>query len=189
MMNTLEKSEKIATAAQMYLKGSSYATIGKNLGVSSREAKALVEEWNVYISNKASNDPDMLDRFLENVLAYKEKLNLITEQAWSVADLADEHGAMTTKIQALRLAKDLAEMEARAMQLLSNRMESGYIERMKRVERVNGILSSIIKEVVSDCEKCSTETWRRLQEAYSVMGTEDEGDAGNPDESDVLALP
>jgi uncharacterized protein YjcR len=195
-MNALEKSELITQAAQMYMKGMSYSKIGQKMGVSSQQAKQYVETWNDYVKDKAANDPDLLDRFLENVLSYKEKLNVITEEAWNIAELADEHGAMSTKIQALRLAKDLAEMEARAMQLMSNRMESGYIERMKRVERVNGILSSIIKEVISDCDKCSTEAYRRLEEMYRIMPETEYVDAetvgddgGTPDDSDVPALP
>lgn len=157
----------------MYLKGASYAKIARALDVSPAQAKSYIDEWNTYISDKAAKDPDMLNRFLENVLAYKEKLNLISNQAWEVAELAEEAGAMSTKIQALRLAKDLAEMEARAMQLMSNRMESGYIERMKRVERVNGILSAIIKEVISGCERCSVQAWRRLEEAYRIIPEEE----------------
>lgn len=177
-MNSLEKSEKIAKAAELQLKGHSVASIARILKLTPYTIRGYIKEWDSYISNKAAEDPDVLNNFLENVLSYKEKLNIITVEAWKVADLAEEHGAMSTKIQALRLAKDLAEMEARVMQLMSNRMDSGYLERMKRLERVNGVLSGVIREVISGCERCSTQAWRRLEEIYSIqpdLAEEEEG--------------
>lgn len=171
-MNSLEKAEKVAEVAELEMKGHSKASIAKQLNISTKDVDSYLREWGEYIADRAAKDPDLLDRYLENILSYKEKLGLISKEAWDVSKLADEHGAMGTKLQALRLAKDLAELEARAFQLMSNRMESGYIERMKKVERVNGILSAIIKEVVGDCPRCSEMAWRRLEEMWRLQGDE-----------------
>lgn len=180
-LNEFEKAEKISEIARMYMQGKPFSKIADKLGVPIDVVKKAVDEWDSYISDKAEKDPDILERFTENIFRFDEEIRMLNEQTWEVVHEAEEHGAMGTKLQALRLAKDLMETKARLFQLMSPRLESGYIERTKRVERVNTLLSEIIRNTISGCERCSSLAWNQLEDAWRAQGLEELG-AGGSDE-------
>lgn len=188
-MNAIEKVEEINKVASMHRKGYSNAEISKQLNLPVAKVKADLDEWSKYIEEKAASDPEILDRFLENTLAFEEELNDITKEIWEVIKKADEADVISTKIQALRLAKDLTDMKARLFQLLSPRVDSGYIERSKRIERVNSMLSEIIRETISDCDRCSELAWRKLEDVYRSDKTlRDDDDDYVEEDEDVQPL-
>lgn len=165
-LNDFERAEKIYEIAKQYMQGRPKTKIAASLGLSIDVIDKAIKEWDEYIKHRAESDPDMLDRFLENIIRFDEEIRLLNEQTWDVINQAEENGAMSTKIQALRLAKDLMETKARLFQIMSPRLESGYIERTKRVERVNAILSEIIRNVISGCSRCSEMAWSQLEDIY-----------------------
>jgi hypothetical protein len=165
-LNDFERAEKIYEIAKLYMQGKPRTSIARSLDVPLDVVDKAIKEWNDYISHRAATDSDILDRFLENIFRFDEEIRMLNEQAWEVVKIAEENGAMSTKLQALRLAKDLMETKARLFQLMSPRLESGYIERTKRVERVNAILSEIIRNTISGCERCSGLAWGQLQDAW-----------------------
>lgn len=169
-MNEFERAEKVYEIARLYMQGKPRTKIAKQLDVSLDAVDKAIREWEEYISDRASRDPDVLDRFLENLFRFDEEIRMLNEEAWEVVSVANEHGAMTTKLQALRLAKDLMETKARLFQLMSPRLETGYIERTKRVERVNAVLSEIIRNTISGCKRCSDLAWSQLEDAWRNQG-------------------
>lgn len=179
--NALAKAETISQVGKLHMQGYSTTKIGAKLAIPVSTVRKYIAEWEEYISERAAKNPEMLDNFLENVMRFDEEIQMMNEEIWETVELAKENGAMGTKIQALRLSKDLMETKARLFQLLSPRMESGYIERMKRVERVNAILSSIIRETISGCERCRSVAFRKLEDAYNLMPELGEGDETHDD--------
>lgn len=169
-LNALEKAEFISNVVRAHLQGKPKVVIAKELDVSLGVVDAAISEWEDYIRDKAEQDSDILDRFLENIFKFDEEIRMISEETWRVVNEAQEYGAMGTKVQALRLAKDLMETKARLFQLMSPRIESGYIERTRKVEKVNAILSEIIRSTISGCKRCSDLAWARLEEAWKAQG-------------------
>jgi hypothetical protein len=165
-MNDFERAEKVYMIARLYMQGKPKVSIAKELDIPLTTVEKAIKEWDEYISMRAEADPDIMEKFTENVFRFDEEIRMINEQAWEVVRLAEENGAMSTKLQALRLAKDLMETKARLFQLMSPRLESGYIERTKKVERVNSILSEIIRTTISNCPRCSDLAWSQLQDAW-----------------------
>ncbi len=164
--NQFELAEKANEVVRLYMQGRPKTKIANELGVSMSFIEKSLADWDDYIAAKAENDPGFLERYLEHIFKFDEEIRMLSDHAWDVVNVADENGAMSTKLQALRLAKDLMEAKARIFQLLSPRMESGYVERIKKVERVNAVLSEIISTTISTCERCSSLAWNRLEEIW-----------------------
>src|ERR1051325_10873125 len=167
--NSLVQAKTIQDIARLWMKGSTKADIAEKMSLSQSQVSNYIKQWEEFVEEEAEKNPDVLDNYLENTIKFEQEIKLLTQEAWNVIELAEENGAMGTKIQALKLAKELTEMKARLFQLLSPRMEHGYVERQKRVERVNSILSSIMREVISGCDRCRAQAWDKLQVAYSMM--------------------
>lgn len=166
--NSLVKAEKVSEIGKLYMQGIQISKIAKKMELSVPVVRGYIKEWEDYISQKAADNSEVLDNFLENVYRFDAEIDMMNEEIWETIELAKEHGVHNTKLQALRLSKDLMETRARLFQLLSPRMETGYIERTKRVERVNGILSAIIRDTISTCDTCSSTVFRKLEDAYRL---------------------
>lgn len=169
-MNEFEKAELMSQIIRSYMQGRPKATIAKELGVSQHTVELTIEQWDNYIRDKAAQESDILDRFLENLFKFDEEIKMIADETWRVVNEAQEHGAMGTKVHALRLAKDLTEARARLFQLMSPRIEAGYMERTRRIEKVNALLSEIIRNTISGCPRCSSLAWSQLEEAWRAQG-------------------
>ena len=76
---------------------------------------------------------------------------------------------MNTRLQSLKVIQELTAQKARLYQLLGPRIDTNYLEKAKRAERVNDMLSHIISDSVRDCDRCMPLVWERLQEAFSLM--------------------
>jgi predicted transcriptional regulator len=172
-MNSLEKAEQIQDVAALHFKGFSDSKIAEKLKISPATVKSAMAEYNAYIGKRAAND-NFLENFKENILVFEDQFNEINKHLWETIDEAQEAGVMSTKIQALRLAKDLTETKAKLLQLMTPQMNSGYLEKSRRIERVNTILSSIIREIVSDCPRCSELAMGKLEEVFMMRGEEEE---------------
>jgi len=166
--NALVRAETISEVGKMHMQGQSISKISQKFELSTDTIKRYIKEWEGYVSQKAADNPEVLDNFLENVYRFDAEIDMMNAEIWDTIELAKEHGVHNTKLQALRLSKDLMETRARLFQLLSPRMETGYIERMKKVERVNNILSGIIRETISECEHCRPMVFRKLEDIYRL---------------------
>lgn len=169
MGGELEKAELIQEIAQMSMRGKTQADIAREKGISTVTVRAYIDQWQGYVKDKATSDPELLDRFLENSLQFIENFDLLIKNAWEVHEEAKEAGVVTARLQAIKVIQELTAQKARLYQLLGPRVDTNYLEKAKRAERVNDILSHIIQDTVRDCDVCMPLVWERLQEAFSLM--------------------
>lgn len=169
MANELEKAELIQEVAQLSLQGHSAADIARRKGISAGTVRSYLNEWESYIKNKAIEEPELFDRVLENSLKFIDNYNMMLKNAWEVHDESKDAGVPATRLSALKIIQEITAQQARFYQLLGPRQDTNYLEKAKRAERVNELLSNILREVIGDCERCGPIAWDMLREAFSIM--------------------
>lgn len=168
----IDKLERCQEVGLLFLKGYTYKDIAEKQEISPATAKKYVDEYMVMIRRQAEVDPDFMDRVQENTLRFLKEFDEISKEAWETVDIATDSGMVGARINALKLAAEIATQKARLLQLLGAKVDSSYVARMQRAETVNQILSNVIAEVVSDCEHCRDEARIRISEALAMMGDE-----------------
>lgn len=183
-----DKLARCEAVGIMALKGYTWTDIAEDQDISPATAKKYADEYYNIIRQSAMNDPDFMDRIQENTLRFLKEFEEIGKETWETVRISTDAGMVTARINALKLAKEVAETKARLLQLLGGKVDSGYIARMQRAENVNSVLSGVIRDIVSDCEHCRAEAQIRLQEAFAMMGNEGEAVEAEiiEDEDDII---
>lgn len=173
MGNYIEKFEKLEKVAELHLKGFNYSQISRELDITPAHAKHLVDEYKDFVRDRAQEDPDLLDRLVENTMEVLETMNMISKEAWETYEQAKEFEMIQQRNAGLKNLMDINERKAKLLNLMGGNADSGSTARLRRAEQVNDIVSSIIKEVIADCPNCRVEAQIKLQEAFSLMDKEE----------------
>lgn len=190
-MNEIEKSSSkdiiselkdIEDAGILHIKGYSYSEIGSLLSVSSSKAKEYVQQYKNFLQKKADEDPYFLEKIQFNTIKALQEFDQISKEAWETVNIATDHGMVAVRIQALKLASDIAGKKAQLHKLISggNSTDSDYIARMQKAESVNQILSKILRDVISKYPEIAEEVRKELALAFEIMNGNAES-ASDPD--------
>lgn len=185
-MSYIEKFEKLEKVAALHLKGYNYAQIGRELNVTPAHAKHLVEEYKEFVKERAQENPDLLERLLENTLETLETVDMISKEAWETYEQAKDFEMIQQRNASLKNLMDITDRKAKLLNLMGGSIDSGATARLRKAERVNEIVSTIIKEVIADCPNCRVVAQIKLQEAFSLMDREEA--AAEPEELPVLEI-
>jgi transposase-like protein len=169
MANELERAELIQEVAALAMQGYSQADIARQKGIAASTVRVYLREWESYIKTKASDNPELFDKVLENSLRFIENYDMMLKNAWEVHDESKDAGVPATRLSSLKLIQEITAQKARFYQLLGPRTETNYLEKAKRAERVNEVLSEILRDTVADCDRCSNLAWDKLREAFQMM--------------------
>lgn len=165
----LDKANLIQEVAELVMKGTKETDIAKMKGISVSSVRSYLNEWEEYVKDKAITNPELFDRVLENSIKFMETFDLMIKNAWEVHDEAKESSVSATRLSALKVIHELTAQKARLFQLLGPKQDTSYLEKTKRAERVNEVLSEILRNTVSDCIRCRPLVWDQLQEAFNMM--------------------
>lgn len=182
----IEKLQRVEAVGVLHLKGYSYLDIAEDQHISPATAKAYTDEYKEILKYQAEADPDFMDRVQENTLRFLKEFDEIGKETWETVRISTDAGMVTARVNALKLASEIAAQKARLLQLLGGKVDSSYVSRMQRAESVNQILSSIIAEIVSECDHCRSEAKIRLAEAFAIMRQEERALDAHSIESDVV---
>lgn len=155
---TLNHLDSMNAVVTEYLKGEDPTYIAKTLGMQRVRVVGLLNEWRGLISNNEA----IRSRAREALAGADAHYNRLINKAYEVIDSADQGNNLGAKNNAIKL---IADMEAKRIDMLqkSGMLENKELaEELAETERKQEILESILKEVVSHCDKCKTETMRRL---------------------------
>lgn len=172
-MSYIEKFEKLEKVAELHLKGYNYSQIARELSITPAHAKHLVDEYKQFIHDRAQDDPELLDRLLENTMEVMETMDMINKEAWETYQQAKDFEMIQQRNASLKNLMDITERKAKLLNLMGGSVDSGATARLRKAERVNEIVSSIIKEVIADCPSCRVEAQIKLQEAFNLMDREE----------------
>lgn len=174
----LDKIKDIEKAGVLHVKGYSYNEISSFLSISVTEAKNYIEEYRKIIQRQAEKDPYFLERIQFNTVKALQEFDQISKEAWETVSIATDHGMVAQRIQALKLAGDIATKKAQLHKLMSggNQADAEYIQRMQKAESVNGILSRVLRDVISNHPQVADEVRKELAIAFEIMngGQEEE---------------
>lgn len=176
--DVVEQLEFTQEAGLLHLKGYSVFDIAQKLDVTPYKAKQYIDDAKKLIEYQINQDPYFLEKFTLNVMESLATLNEISKETWETVEIATEHGMVGARNNALKLALDVEGKKAQMKGTVGgNRADSDFIARMQRAESVNQTLSKVIREVVSECPRCSEMSRMQLAEAFEIMKESDIEDA------------
>ncbi len=148
--------------------------IARELNLTPAATKHYVQAYKEILEKRVDEDPDFLDKIQTNTLEAMDRLDLLVKEAWETYDTAKNNDMINQQINLLKVFGELEDKRSKLLQLMGVKADSGMMARMNKAEQVNGIVSRIIKDVVSDCEKCKLQVMPRLAEAFALMGKSDQ---------------
>ena len=172
-MGSVEKYEQIERAAELYLKRYKYTEIARELQITPAYAKVLVDEYRELIRGRAESDPDLLDRLVENTLEMIDQLDMISKEIWETYQKAKDFEMINQQNATLKNAMDITEKRAKLLQLMGAKADGGNTARLQKAERVNQIVSEVMRDIVSQCPRCKVEAQIKLAEAFRIMNSEE----------------
>jgi predicted transcriptional regulator len=178
-MSEIEKASKdiitelkdIEDAGVLHIKGYSYNEIGSLLSISTPKAKEYVEQYKNVLQRQADSDPYFLEKIQFNTIKALQEFDQLSKEAWETVSIATDHGMVAVRIQALKLAADIAVKKANLHKLMTgtNSTDSDYIARMQKAESVNQILSKILRDVISQYPDVAEQVRSELSLAFEIM--------------------
>lgn len=158
----------------LHIKGYSNSEIGNLLTLTRPQVKEYIEQYRHILQRQADDDPYFLEKIQFNTLKALQEFDQIGKEAWETVSIATDHGMIAARIQALKLASDIAGKKAQLHKLIgaSTSTDNDYIARMQKAENVNQILSKILRDVISKHPIIAEEVRRELAVAFEIMETE-----------------
>lgn len=169
--NIISELKDIEDAGLLHVKGYSYTEIASLLSVSVNKAKEYVSQYKSIIQKRADEDPYFLEKIQFNTIKALQEFDQISKEAWETVNIATDHGMVALRIQALKLATDVAGKKAQLHKLMggTNSTDGEYIARMQKAENVNQILSKILRDVISQHPAIAEEVRGELQAAFEII--------------------
>lgn len=168
-----DKIRSIEDAGQLYVKGYSYHEIATLLSIKVADAKDYINEYKKILNRQAEEDPYFLERIQFNTIKALQEFDQLSKEAWETVNIATDHGMVPARIQALKLAADIANKKAQLHKLMGGTNgDSDYIARMQKAENVNQILSRVLRDVISKYPEIADEVRKELSIAFDIMNND-----------------
>ncbi len=184
----IDQVRDIQEAGILHVKGYSNHEIASLLSININEAKNYVGQYKILLEQQADNDPYFLEKLQFNTLKALDEFDQISKEAWETVSIATDHGMVAQRIQALKLAGDIATKKAQLHKLMNGGggADAEYIQRMQKAENVNQILSRILRDVISKHPDIAEEVRKELSLAFEIMNEPDQFPDRDIIEGDVL---
>jgi cysteinyl-tRNA synthetase len=171
----IDKLKDVEDAGLLHIKGYTYHEISSLMSITVNETKELINEYKKILTRQADEDPYFLERLQFNTIKALQEFDQISKEAWETVSIATDHGMIAARLQALKLASDVATKKAQLHKLMgSAQADSDYIARMQRAENVNQILSKILRDVISKHPDIADQVRRELAVAFEIMQDEEQ---------------
>lgn len=170
----MDKIKDIEEVGLLHVKGYSKNEIATLMTLTASEVKEYIEEYKLLLNKSAEEDPYFLERVQFNTLKALQEFDELSKEAWETINIATDHGMVAARIQAIKLAAEVATKKAQLHKLMGagNQADTEYIQRMQKAENVNQILSKILRDVISKHPAIAEEVRRELEIAFQIMGKE-----------------
>ena len=143
----VDKIKDVEEVGLLHVKGYSKNEIATLMSLSVNEVKEYIQEYKLILNRSAEDDPYFLERVQFNTLKALQEFDELSKEAWETINIATDHGMVAARIQAIKLAGEIATKKAQLHKLMGagNQADTEYIQRMQKAENVNQILSKILK--------------------------------------------
>lgn len=166
----LDDLADIEQAGLLHVKGYSIHEISSLMSVSADKAKGMIAEYRKILNRQAESDPYFLEKIQFNTIKALQEFDQLSKEAWETINIATDHGMVPARIQAIKLAAEVATKKAQLHKLMGgNQTDGQYIARMQKAENVNQILSKILRDVISKHSDIAEEVRKELEIAFEIM--------------------
>ena len=165
-----DKIRDVEDVGLLHVKGYSNHEIASLLAMSSNDVKVYIEEYKKILNRKADDDPYFLERVQFNTIKALKEFDELSKEAWETINIATDHGMVAARIQAIKLAGELATKKAQLHKLMvGNNSDAEYIGRMQKAENVNQMLSRVLRDVISKFPEVADAVRRELSTAFEIL--------------------
>ena len=166
--------DDIEEAGLMYVKGYKISEISTVMNITAKKARRYVNDYKQFLNRRSEEDPYFLEKVQYNTLKALEEFDEVSKEAWETVTIATDHGMISARVQALKLAAEVAAKKAQLHHLLGgNNADAEYVARMQRAESVNQILSKILRDTISKFPEIAEEVRNELALAFELMESSD----------------
>jgi hypothetical protein len=166
--------DDIEEAGLMYIKGYKVSEISTVMSITANKARRHISDYKQLLNRRSEEDPYFLEKVQYNTLKALEEFDEVSKEAWETVTIATDHGMISARVQALKLAADVAAKKAQLHHLLGgNNADVEYVARMQRAESVNQILSKILRDTISKFPEVASEVRNELALAFELMESSD----------------
>lgn len=165
-----DKLKDIENVGLLHVKGYSNSEISSLMGIKIAEVKDNISEYKKILQQQVEEDPYFLERVQFNTVKSLQEFDELSKEAWETISIATEHGMVAARIQAIKLAGELAAKKAQLHKLLGgSTTDTEFVARMQKAESVNQILSRILRDVIGRHPDIAEEVRKELQVAFEIM--------------------
>lgn len=169
----IEKLKDVEEVGNLHIKGYSMHEIASLMAMKPTDVKVYIEEYKKILNKQVDEDPYFLERVQFNTVKALQEFDQLSKEAWETINIATDHGMVPARIQAIKLAGELATKKAQLHKLLGmNTADGDYIQRMQKAENVNQILSRVLRDVISKHPEIADAVRRELAIAFEIMEEE-----------------
>ena len=166
----IEKIKDVEQVGLLHVKGYSMREISTLMSIPVNEIKIYIEEYKLILNQTIDEDPFFLEKVQFNTIKALTEFDELSKEAWETITIATDNGMVAARIQAIKLAGDLATKKAQLHKLMGgNQTDGEYIARMQKAENVNQILSKILRDVISKYPDIANEVRKELEMAFEIM--------------------
>lgn len=170
----IEKLKDVEEVGLLHVKGYTMHEIASLMTLKTNEVKEYIDEYKKILNKQADEDPYFLERVQFNTIKALQEFDQLSKEAWETINIATDHGMVPARIQAIKLAGELATKKAQLHKLLGvNTSDGEYIARMQKAENVNQILSRVMRDVISKYPEIADAVRRELAIAFEIMEQEE----------------
>jgi len=169
----IDKIKDVEQGGLLHVKGYSNREIGALMSLKPNEVKEYVEEYKTILNKTVDEDPYFLERVQFNTIKALQEFDQLSKEAWETITIATDNGMVAARIQAIKLAGEIASKKAQLHKLMGgNQADGEYIARMQKAENVNQILSKILRDVIGKHPAIAEEVRKELEIAFEIMSGE-----------------
>lgn len=169
----IDKIKDVEQVGLLHVKGYSNREIGALMSLKPNEVKEYVEEYKTILNKTVDEDPYFLERVQFNTIKALQEFDQLSKEAWETITIATDNGMVAARIQAIKLAGEIASKKAQLHKLMGgNQADGEYIARMQKAENVNQILSKILRDVIGKHPAIAEEVRKELEIAFEIMSGE-----------------
>lgn len=169
----IDKIKDVEQAGLLHVKGYSNREIAALMALKINEVKEYVEEYKNILNKTVEEDPYFLERVQFNTVKALQEFDQLSKEAWETINIATDNGMVAARIQAIKLAGEIASKKAQLHKLMGgNQADGEYIARMQKAENVNQILSKILRDVIAKHPAIAEEVRKELEIAFEIMSGE-----------------
>ena len=166
----IDKIKDVEQVGILHVKGYSMREIATLMSIPINEIKSYIEEYKIILNNTIEEDPFFLEKVQFNTIKALTEFDELSKEAWETITIATDNGMVAARIQAIKLAADVATKKAQLHKLMGgNQTDGEYIARMQKAESVNQILSKILRDVISKYPDIANEVRKELEIAFEIM--------------------